>query len=122
VPMAPVTDNFSQHFTTNIPEFDRRFLNDSPYGSNGNYAARSPVFFADRAATPTLSMAGGRDRCTPSGQATEFHRALVENGVPSELVIYPEEGHHIERLEAQADQMTRMLDWLNRFMLKKPIS
>jgi dipeptidyl aminopeptidase/acylaminoacyl peptidase len=122
IPMSPVTDNFSQHFTTNIPEFDRRFLDDSPYGSNGNYAARSPVFFADRAATPTLSMAGGRDRCTPAGQATEFHRALVENGVPSELVVYPEEGHHVERLEAQADQMTRMLDWLNRFMLKKPTS
>ncbi|MBV8148739.1 MAG: S9 family peptidase [Candidatus Eremiobacteraeota bacterium] len=122
IPMSPVTDNFSQHFTTNIAEFNRRFLNDSPFGSNGSYAARSPVFFADRAATPTLSMAGGRDRCTPAGQAMEFHRALTENGVPSELVIYPEEGHHVEGLEARADQMTRMLDWLKRFMPKKPMS
>jgi dipeptidyl aminopeptidase/acylaminoacyl peptidase len=122
IAMAPVTDNFSQHFTSNIPEFDRRFFNDSPYASNGTYAARSPVLFANNATTPTMLMAGGRDRCTPSGQALEFYRALVENGVPSELVIYPEEGHHIERLEAQADQMTRMLDWLNRSMPRKPIS
>lgn len=122
IPTSPVTNNFSHHWTANIPEFNRRFLNDDPYRSNGMYHARSPVFFADRAKTPTLSMAGARDRCTPAGQATEFHRALAENGVPCELVIYPEEGHHVDRLEAQADQMARMLDWLNRFMPKKPMS
>jgi dipeptidyl aminopeptidase/acylaminoacyl peptidase len=122
MPMAPVTDNFSHHWTANIPEFNRRFLNDDPYRSNGRYAERSPVFFANRAKTPTLSMAGARDRCTPAGQAMEFHRALAENGVPCELVIYPEEGHHVDRIEAQADQMARMLEWLNRFMLKKPMS
>jgi dipeptidyl aminopeptidase/acylaminoacyl peptidase len=116
MPMAPVTDNFSHHFTANIPEFNRRFLNDTPYRVTGKYAQRSPVFFADRVTTPTLSMAGGRDRCTPSGQAMEFHRAVAERGVPCELVIYPEEGHHVERLEAQADQVTRMLEWLDRFM------
>jgi len=121
IPTSPVTNNFSHHWTANIPEFTRRFLKDDPYRTNGTYHARSPVFFADRARTPTLSMAGARDRCTPAGQATEFHRALAENGVPCELVIYPEEGHHVDRLEAQADQMARMLDWLNRFMPKKPM-
>ncbi|HZY98497.1 MAG TPA: prolyl oligopeptidase family serine peptidase [Candidatus Baltobacteraceae bacterium] len=121
IPTSPVTNNFSHHWTANIPEFNRRFLKDDPYRTNGMYQGRSPVFFADRAKTPTLSMAGARDRCTPAGQATEFHRALAENGVACELVIYPEEGHHVDRLEAQADQITRMLDWLNRFMPKKPI-
>ena len=53
---------------------------------------------------------------TPPTQALEFHRALVENDVPSELVVYPLEGHGVRQLEAQADQMTRMLDWLERFM------
>ena len=61
-------------------------------------------------------MSGGLDRCTPPTQALEFHRALVENGVPSELVVYPQEGHGVRALEAQADQMTRMLDWLERYM------
>ncbi|HVA33289.1 MAG TPA: alpha/beta fold hydrolase, partial [Candidatus Baltobacteraceae bacterium] len=116
ISMAPVTDAVSHHFTSNIPEFDRRFWGDSPYASNGMYAARSPVLYADRASTPTLSMAGARDRCTPPTQALEFHRALAENGVTCELVIYPEEGHHVDRLEARADQMTRILLWLERFM------
>jgi dipeptidyl aminopeptidase/acylaminoacyl peptidase len=116
IPMAPVTDSFSHHFTANIAEFDRRFLDATPYDPKGKYWQRSPLFFARQASTPTLSMAGARDRCTPSGQALEFHRALAENGVPCELVIYPEEGHHVDRIEAQADQLTRMLLWLERFM------
>jgi len=116
VSMSPVTNNFSHHFTANIPEFDRRFLDSNPYDSNGLYWKRSPVFFAQNASTPTLSIAGARDRCTPSGQALEFHRAIAENGVDCELVVYPEEGHHVDRIEAQADLLARMLAWFARFM------
>lgn len=116
MPIAPVTDNFSMQFTSNIPRFQEIFLAGSPYDAAGPYAQRSPVFFARDVKTPTLHMTGGLDRCTPATQALEFHRALVENGVTSELVIYPQEGHGVRALEAQADQMTRMLDWLDRHM------
>jgi len=116
IPVSPVTDNFSFQFTSNIPRFNEIFLAASPYDVEGNYAQRSPVFFARNVKTPTLHMTGALDRCTPPTQALEFHRALVENGVPSELVVYPLEGHGVRQLEAQADQMTRMLDWLERHM------
>ena len=113
---SPVTDAFSHHFTCNIPEFDREFLRDAPFAPQGaGYAARSPVFFADRAATPTMLVAGARDNCTPSGQALEFHRALRENGVPTDLVVYPEEGHHVDAIEARADLFARMRLWLDRY-------
>lgn len=115
IPMAPLTDNLSAHFTTNIPDFMRRFLAASPYDAQGAYFARSAVMFARSAVTPTLHVAGALDRCTPPGQAMEFHRALVENGVPSELVIYPEEGHHVDRLETRIDLCTRILAWLDRY-------
>ncbi len=116
VPMAPVTDNLSAHFTTNIPDYVSRFLDGSPYDPTGPYAARSPVMFARNVKTPTLNVAGALDRCTPPGQALEFHRALLENGVPSELVVYPEEGHHVEHYETQIDLCTRMLSWLGRYL------
>jgi dipeptidyl aminopeptidase/acylaminoacyl peptidase len=116
IPVSPVTDNFSFQFTSNIPRFNEIFLADSPYHSSGRYAQRSPVFFARNVKTPTLHMTGALDRCTPPTQAMEFHRALVEHGVPSELVVYPLEGHGVRALEAQADQMTRILDWLDRYM------
>ena len=45
--------------------------------------------FADQVATPTLQTTGALDRCTPPGQAVEFHNALREGGVESALAIYP---------------------------------
>jgi dipeptidyl aminopeptidase/acylaminoacyl peptidase len=116
IPLSPVTDNFSMQFTSNIPRFNELFLADSPYDPAGKYWTRSPVFYARNAKTPTLHMTGALDRCTPPGQAVEFHRALVENGVASELVVYPQEGHGVRAIEAQADQMTRILDWLDAHM------
>lgn len=115
IPMAPVTDNVAQHFTSNIPYFDELFFEGSVYDVGGIFTQRSPVLHARSAKTPTLNVAGGRDRCTPPTQAMEFHRALVENGVESELVIYPGEGHHIEGIDAQIDLCTRMLEWLDRY-------
>jgi dipeptidyl aminopeptidase/acylaminoacyl peptidase len=116
ISISPVTDNASQHFTSNIPEFDRLFFKSEPTDFLGKHFSRSPVFFAGRAKTPTLNIAGAKDRCTPPTQAVEFHRALVENGVPSELVIYPLEGHGVRGFEATVDYYTRMLTWLEKYM------
>jgi dipeptidyl aminopeptidase/acylaminoacyl peptidase len=74
------------------------------------------VFFADRVRTPTLLTAGLRDRCTPPGQAVEFYRALRRRDVPTEVVVYPEEGHGVEGYPARIDHMTRILVWFERFM------
>jgi dipeptidyl aminopeptidase/acylaminoacyl peptidase len=116
VAISPVTDMYSQHGTSNIGAFDRFFLQDELDNPGGRYFERSPVMFAKRARTPTLLIAGGRDRCTPAGQAIEFHRGLRENGVESELVIYPEEGHGVRNLPALIDYCTRTLDWFERHM------
>lgn len=112
----PVTNLLSQHVTSNIGAFDRWFLQDDPSNPGGKYFSRSPVMFARNAQTPALVVAGGQDRCTPPGQAVEFHRALLENGVESALAIYPEEGHGIRKFPALIDYCTRALDWFERHM------
>jgi dipeptidyl aminopeptidase/acylaminoacyl peptidase len=118
VSIAPVTEWYSQHWTSNIGYWDSVFLGEKP-GPGGAYYERSPVMHADRAKTPTLSIAGGQDRCTPAGQAVEFHRALLENGVDSELAVYPEEGHGVRQFPAVVDSCTRMVAWFERFMPAK---
>jgi dipeptidyl aminopeptidase/acylaminoacyl peptidase len=116
ISISPVTDNVSQHFTSNIPEFDRLFFTSEPTDLSGKFYSRAAVLFAHKAKTPTLNIAGAKDRCTPPTQALEFHRALVENGTPSELVIYPLEAHGVRGYEATVDYYTRMLTWLERYM------
>ena len=65
---------------------------------NGMYFQRSPVMHAHKVTTPTLSITGALDRCSPE-EAAQFHNALLENGAKSVLVIYPEEGHGIRKLQ-----------------------
>jgi dipeptidyl aminopeptidase/acylaminoacyl peptidase len=116
VAIAPVSDFISQHWNSNIGAWDAWFLGGSPEGGAPHYRERSPVFFADRVVTPTLLTAGTEDRCTPPGQAIEFHRALRERGVPTEVVIYPGEGHGVRKFPAAIDLEARSLGWFERFM------
>lgn len=116
VVMSPVTDWYSQHRTSNIGEFDRLFLQDDPSNPAGRYFERSPVMFARQVKTPTLHTAGARDRCTPPTQAIEFHQALLENGVESVLLLYPEEGHGVRQMPAGIDVCARITDWFERHM------
>ncbi|MGC0421947.1 S9 family peptidase [Embleya sp. AB8] len=119
-PIAPVVDWISQHHTSNIPYFDRIFLAAEPRSFTGRYVERSPLYFASRVRTPTLLTAGGMDRCTPAGQAQEFHRALTESGVESTLLVYPQEGHGVRAFPALIDHCARVLGWFDRFLAPKP--
>lgn len=116
VPMAPVSNWYSQHHTSNIPYFDEIFLDADPHASDGRYHERSPVMFADHVRTPTLQTTGLDDRCTPPTQATEFHNALLTAGVSSVCVSYPDEGHGIKTFPAVVDQCARVADWFERHM------
>ena len=114
VPISPVANWYSQHYASQIPWFDAALLDGSPRAPGGQYFDRSPVFFAENATTPTLVLAGGRDKNTPTGQAIEFFGALAEAGVEAALAVYPEDGHSLRGYPAYPDSAARIVDWLQR--------
>ncbi len=116
VALSPVTDWYSEHFGSSLIEWVADFMADRPERIGGAYHERSPVLAGERLRTPTLLTAGLHDRATPPTQAVEFYRALVAQGVESEVVIYPQEGHGVRRPLAQVDLATRMVTWFERFM------
>lgn len=116
VPVSPVTNWYSQHHTSNIPYFDELFLDSDPSEPGGRHHSRSPVLHAHRVTTPCLNVAGALDRCTPPTQAQEFHQALLEQGVESQLVIYPQEGHGVRSFPALVDFCARVVDFLQAHM------
>jgi len=118
--VSPVTDWVSQHFTTNIPESDVRFLIGSPLDPSSQYRSRSPLVAASNHTSPLLLTAGQRDLATPPAQALEMHRALVELGVDSDLALYPHEGHDVHEWSAVLDHCTRMLMWFDRYLTRAP--
>jgi dipeptidyl aminopeptidase/acylaminoacyl peptidase len=114
MPMAVVTDWASFHWTTNIGQFDRLYLQAEPSDPEGEYTRRSPVYHARNCKTPTLILHGEDDLCTPLGQALEFYNALVEAGCETELVVFPREGHGWTEREHQIEGWNRLRDWLAR--------
>jgi dipeptidyl aminopeptidase/acylaminoacyl peptidase len=116
VAISPVTDWYSERFDSNLGTWAADFLGGDPVTRQEHYHERSPVFAAGWNRTPTLLTAGARDRATPTGQAVEFHRALREHGVPSDVVVYPLEGHGVRDLPAAIDLAARTLAWFERFM------
>ncbi len=116
VPVAPVTNHVSAHLLSNIPHFVRAFLADRYTNPGGRYFERSPIMHAHKARTPTLSVCGALDRCTPPAEAVQFHNALRENSVQSVLVTYPQEGHGVRKLPAAIDYATRVVSWFEEYM------
>ncbi len=112
---APVTNWISQHFQSNIPQWGRRFLPDTDHFPSGGYVDRSPVFFADRVTTPVWLEAGAHDRCCPPTQCIEYHEALRQHGVPTDLVIYPDKAHSVPTGELLVDYVQRQVDWITRW-------
>lgn len=115
IPISPVTNWYSQHYTSQIPAFDAMFLNASPDVPGSRYFERSPVFQAKNVKTPTLTLTGAVDKNTPPTQALEFHNALLEAGVTSVVCTYPEAGHSLRSYPAYLDSATRVMIWAEHF-------
>lgn len=116
IPVAPVTNHVTEYLLSNIPHFVKLFLSDRYDSPAGKYFERSPIMHAHRARTPTLNICGGLDRCTPPTEAGQFHAALLEHGVRSVLVTYPEEGHGVRKFPAAIDYAARVAAWFESHM------
>jgi dipeptidyl aminopeptidase/acylaminoacyl peptidase len=66
--------------------------------------------------TPTLVIAGEQDYRVPYTQSLEFYTALQRQGVPSKLVIVPDEGHWILKPQNSIVWYTHVLDWLGKYL------
>ena len=116
VAVSPVTNQVTEHLISNIGHFVALFLKDTYTNPGGKYFDRSPVMHAHKTKTPTLSTCGALDRCTPPEEAVQFHNALLENGVKSVLVTYPQEGHGVRKWPATVDYAARLVGWFEEHM------
>lgn len=111
ISVGPATNHVSHHLSCNIPQFVSLFLQDHYTNLAGAYYSRSPILQAHRSKTPTLLVCGALDRCTPAEEAVQFHNALLENGIESIVVRYPEEGHGVRGMPASIDFAARCVMW-----------
>ena len=75
----------------------------------------SPFTYAANVQTPTLILHSRDDRRCPLPMGQVFHRALLARGVPTQMVIYPGEGHGIRQPRHREDVLRRTLAWFERY-------
>jgi dipeptidyl aminopeptidase/acylaminoacyl peptidase len=89
---APVIDQFSEYGTEGGSWYDRWYFG-KPWEHMDDAWRQSPLSGAARARTPFLLIQGEGDTTDPLGQSEEMFRALLQEGVPVEMVSYPRENH-----------------------------
>ena len=77
-----------------------------------------PFLHADRIQTPTLFMGGERDFNVPVQGSQQMYQALRSLGIETQLIIYPNENHGIQRPSYQRDRMERYLAWYEKYIKK----
>jgi dipeptidyl aminopeptidase/acylaminoacyl peptidase len=75
-----------------------------------------PFFHADRITTATLFLCNELDDNVPCIGSMQMYQALKSLGVPTRLVIYPNEYHGLTVPSYLKDRMQRMLDWYGLYL------
>ena len=73
-----------------------------------------PFLHADRIKTPTLFLGGERDFNVPVQGGQQMYQALRSLGVDTQLIIYPNEFHGIQRPSYVRDRYERYLSWYDK--------
>jgi dipeptidyl aminopeptidase/acylaminoacyl peptidase len=83
----------------------RRALRASEYGDPEKdrqaLVQLSPITYVDRVRAPLMLVQGATDPRVPVGEALQFHDALAAKGVPTELIVFPDEGHGMRKRQNQ---------------------
>jgi len=120
-PENPVFNWFSMYGTSDVgPDFSVRELGGTPYDAEDVYRRCSPITFADRCTTPTLFLQHEGDYRCPAEQTEQFFTVLRVNGVPAEMLRFPNTSHSGSvrgPLGHRRAQNEALLDWMNRYVL-----
>jgi dipeptidyl aminopeptidase/acylaminoacyl peptidase len=109
--------NWQSYYGENsIDQWMIPFFGASVYDDPKAYAKSSAIDFIHHAKTPTLVVVGDRDGECPAPQSFEFWHALRAQHVPTQLVVYPDEGHHFNSPAHRRDVLARALSWFEEYM------
>lgn len=109
-----VTDMNMMYGLSDLQSWTTWELGGLPWEQPERYAKHSPITYANKIKTPTLILHARDDRRCPLPMGKAFHQALLANGVPTQMVIYPNEGHGIRQPRHREDVYRRVLAWFEK--------
>jgi dipeptidyl aminopeptidase/acylaminoacyl peptidase len=99
--------------------FEEHDMQGTPWSNPDSYHKWAPATYAGdlgKYKTPTLVIAGELDYRVPYTQSLEFFNSLQRQGVPSKLVVFPDEGHWILKPQNAQFWYKTFLDWLATYL------
>jgi dipeptidyl aminopeptidase/acylaminoacyl peptidase len=115
---AGISDWQSYYGENSIDQWMVPFFGATVYDDPAVYAKSSAITFIHNAKTPMLIIVGDRDGECPAPQSFEMWHALKAEGVKTQLVIYPNEGHGFRDPAHIADRNAREVKWFAENMPK----
>jgi len=76
----------------------------------------SPFWLVENITTPTLWMCGEKDWNVPLINSEQMYQAMKRLGRETQLVVYPNEHHGIQRLSYRKDLYERYLAWYAKYV------
>jgi dipeptidyl aminopeptidase/acylaminoacyl peptidase len=116
---AGISDWKSYYGENSIDQWMVPFFGKTVYDDAAVYAKSSAIEYIKNVKTPTLVVVGDRDGECPAPQSFEFWHALRAEGVKTQLVVYPNEGHAFRSPEHRRDVLERALNWFETEMPAK---
>ena len=118
---AGVVDQVIQWGIEDTPGHVINYMQGFPWSRTQAYLKASPTFALDKIRTPTLIHVGANHARVPPAHSRTLYRALKEYlKVPTELVVYPGEGHGLTKYKSRQAKMEWDLAWFDRYLRDKP--
>jgi dipeptidyl aminopeptidase/acylaminoacyl peptidase len=109
--------NWQSYYGQNlIDQWMIPFFGASVYDDPAVYEKSSPIHFIKKVKTPTLVIVGERDAECPPPQSYEFWHALRALNVPTQLIVYPGEGHMFVKPENQVGRLDQTVAWFDKYL------
>jgi dipeptidyl aminopeptidase/acylaminoacyl peptidase len=115
---AGLSDWQSYYGVNDIDEWMIPFFGASVYDDPEVYQKSDPIRFVKKVTTPTLILVGDSDGEVPMEQSIEWYHALETMKVPTQMVVYPNEGHVFYKLGDARDYTLRMLGWFEQWFAR----
>jgi dipeptidyl aminopeptidase/acylaminoacyl peptidase len=84
--------------------------------ARANFEKWSPHRFAQNIKTPTLVITNELDYRVPVDQGIQLFTALRRNGVPSEMLIFPDEGHWVLKALNSREWHQAVFGWIRKYV------
>ncbi|MFH1681023.1 MAG: prolyl oligopeptidase family serine peptidase [Candidatus Eisenbacteria bacterium] len=119
---AGVLDMSLQWGIEDTPGHVINYMEGLPWEKPEEYLKASPLWRLDRVKTPTLIHVGGNDPRVPPAHSTALFRGLdFYLEVPSELVVYPGQGHGLRKYTHRKAKLEWDIAWFDHYVLGKPL-